>query len=327
MAENMTHEARMAILRKRYHENKNQKTIARELGCTQATVSRLLERFIAEGDVSRRNAPGRPPVVDDDVKESVENTIRRKRHATGAELAAAVEDDTGRRVSRRTMSRVRRQLAYRPVHVSQKPSLTAAHKAARLAWCRAHMSDRLGMLVFMDECGVTIDYHRRIHWIKPGELRPVRETLPSRVRLNVWAAIWRDAKTDLYITTNNFDSAKYIGVLDETLAPALPLGRKRFIQDGVPFHWTRAVMDWFEGHAVRLVEDFPAKSPDLNAIEYVWGWMKHTVAGHEPHDAATLEEALRDAWDNLSQTTIRHFIDHIGSVMREIIAAQGGNSH
>ena len=74
------------------------------------------------------------------------------------------------------------------------------------------------------------------------------------------------------------------GTRGRELAPELPLGRHRFIQDGVPFHWTLAVSNWFADHRVRLIEDFPAKSPDLNAIEYVWGWMKRSIATHEPHD-------------------------------------------
>jgi transposase len=327
MAEHLTHEERMAIIRKRYHENKKQQTIAREIGCSQREVSLVLQQFLERGHVLRKKGSGRPSVVDDEVKDTVESTIRRKRHATAAELADAVEDDTGRRVSRRTMSRVRHALGYRPVHVSVKPALNDAHKAARLSWCRAHLRDDFKTLGFMDEAGVTIDYHRRLHWIKPGESRPVRESLPVMVRLNVFAAVWWSGKTDLYITRDNFNSAKYIDGLDNALAPHLPLGRRRFIQDGVPFHWTRAVVDWFADHRVRLIEDFPAKSPDLNAIEYIWGWMKHAVAGYEPHDAASLEAAILEAWGNLSQNTIHHFMEHVPTVMEEIIAAKGGNSH
>src|SRR6185436_20382657 len=37
---------------------------------------------------------------------------------------------------------------------------------------------------------------------------------------------------------------------------------------------------------------FPCKVPDLNAIEYVWGWMKRSIATHEPHDYHTLEAAI-----------------------------------
>jgi transposase len=327
MAEHLTHQQKMTIIRKRYHEQKKHHTIAYEMGCTRQEVGWVLKQFLERGDVLRKKGSGRPSVVDDEVKGVVESTIRRKRHATAAELADAVEDDTGRRVSRRTISRVRYDLGYRPVHVSVKPSLTDAHKAARLAWCRAHLHDDLKAIGFIDESGVAIDYNRRVHWIKRGESRPVRESLPVRVRLNVFAVVWWTGKTELYITRDNFNSAEYIDALNNVLAPELPLGRRRFIQDGVPFHWTHAVVGWFAANRVRLIEDFPAKSPDLNAIEYIWGWMKRVVAGYEPRDADSLETAILEAWENLSQNTVQHFIAHIKTVMAEIIAAQGGNSH
>ena len=90
---------------------------------------------------------------------------------------------------------------------------------------------------------------------------------------------------------------------------------------------TLAVSNWVADHRVRLIEDFPAKSPDLNTIEYVWGWMKRSIATHEPHDYDTLEAAIFSAWQDLTQITIRHFIDHVTTVMKEIIAANGGHSH
>ena len=57
----------------------------------------------------------------------------------------------------------------------------------------------------MDEMGVGIDYHRQFFWIKPGEVRPVRESHPTKLRLNVWGAIWYDGKTTLHVTKENFD--------------------------------------------------------------------------------------------------------------------------
>ena len=76
-----------------------------------------------------------------------------------------------------------------------------------------------------------------------------------------------------------------------------------------------------------MVEDFPARSPDLNAVEYIWGWMKHAVSAYEPHDADSLEAAILDSWENLDQVTVQQFISHITTVMQEIIAAKGGQSH
>ena len=73
-------------------------------------------------------------------------------------------------------------------HVSAKPALTDARKAARLAWCREHVRDSVKSLVFMDEMGVWIDYHKQVYWIKPGEPRPIKELDSVQARLNVWGA-------------------------------------------------------------------------------------------------------------------------------------------
>jgi transposase len=327
MARELTRKEKLSMVFKYYHEKKKHKTIARELHCTRQEVGHVLQLFVTTGDVEGERRSGRPRVVRDEVEEVVDKAIKRKRHATGQELADVVEETTGTRVSARTMRRVRRRLHYHPVHISVKPALTERHMEARLAWCQEHLHDNVRSFVFLDEMGVCLDHHRRLYWIKHGEARPVKETMPLKVRLNVWGAVWWEGKSDLHITRDNFNSEKYVEVLEATLSPHVPMGRRRFIQDGVPFHWTHAVTGWFSDHQVRLVEDFPAKSPDLNIVEYVWGWMKYHIAGDEPHDADSLEEAIESAWESLAQVTIQHFMEHMTTVMREIIAADGGHSH
>ena len=84
----------------------------------------------------------------------------------------------------------------------------------------------------MDEMGVWIDYHKQLYWIKPGEPRPIKELDSVKARLNVWGAIWYNGKSSLHVTRDNFNTTKYVEVLEAELAPELPLGRHRFIQDG-----------------------------------------------------------------------------------------------
>ena len=195
-------------------------------------MGRVLHQFVTTGDVESHWRSGRPSVVTDDVKEVVEKTIKRKRTATAEEIANAVEEETGRRVSARTMRRVRRRLHYYPVHVSVKPALTDAHKAARLAWCREHVRDSVKSLVFMDEMGVWIDYGKQVYWIKPGEPRPIKELDSVKARLNVWGAIWYNGKS-LHVTRDNFNTTKYVEVLEAELSCHWLV-----LQDGGPFHWT-----------------------------------------------------------------------------------------
>jgi hypothetical protein len=178
----------------------------------------------------------------------------------------------------------------------------------------------------MDEMGVELDHNNRIYWVKRGSPRPVVYRHQVKTRVNVWGAIWYTGRSSLHFTSKSFDSAHYVHVLRGHLLPFLPLRRKEFLHDGVPFHWTQEVQDWLAGQGAPVVQDFPANSPDLNAIEYVWGWIKHQVAIAEPHDYQSLKEAVRAAWASLSQELIKHFIDHMATLIRIVVRGGGWDS-
>ena len=104
MGEELTLQEKLAIVRKHYHEHKQQKTIARELCCNQSTVSRVLQQFRVSESLEIKKRSGRPS-VSDEVKDVVDKGIKKRRTATPFELANEVMDKTGRRVSERTIRR------------------------------------------------------------------------------------------------------------------------------------------------------------------------------------------------------------------------------
>ena len=112
MGEELTLQEKLTIVRKRYHEHKQQKTIARELCCNQSTVSRVLQQFLSSDGLETKKRSGRPSVVSDEVKGAVDKGIKKRRTATSSELANEVLDKTGRRVSERTIRRLRHELTY-----------------------------------------------------------------------------------------------------------------------------------------------------------------------------------------------------------------------
>jgi transposase len=73
---------------------------------------------------------------------------------------------------------------------------------------------------------------------------------------------------------------------------------------------------------------WPPNSPDLNAIEPPWMWMKkETTKG----GAATSKKKLTidwvDCWDNMEQERIQAWIERIPIHIHEVIRLEGGNEY
>ena len=50
-------------------------------------------------------------------------------------------------------------------------------------------------------------------------------------------------------------------------------GRLLVIWDGLPAHRSRLVQHWVAGQRARLeLERLPAYAPELNPVEYLWGY-------------------------------------------------------
>jgi len=69
-------------------------------------------------------------------------------------------------------------------------------------------------------------------------------------------------------------------------------------------------------------------SPDLNAIEPAWPWMKRkTTKKGAPKSRTEAIHAWQTAWAELPQKYIQEWIERIPRHIKEIIALQGGNEY
>jgi hypothetical protein len=73
---------------------------------------------------------------------------------------------------------------------------------------------------------------------------------------------------------------------------------------------------------------WPGNSPDLNAIEPAWYWLKRrTTARDAPANRKDMEQAWRQAWQDLPQEAIQLWIAAILDHIKEIIRLEGGNEY
>jgi hypothetical protein len=73
---------------------------------------------------------------------------------------------------------------------------------------------------------------------------------------------------------------------------------------------------------------WPGNSPDLNAIEPVWFWLKQrTTAQGATTDREELKRRWYKAWQDIPQSVLQHFVERIPSHIQEIIGQTGGNEY
>ena len=98
-------------------------------------------------------------------------------------------------------------------------------------------------------------------------------------------------------------------------------------EDNAPAH-----AHWFQSriyaaHKVKRLL-WPGNSPDLNAIECAWRWMKlHTTKKGRHRVRAEAIQAWKRSWAELPQAAIRGWVERIYGHVQEIIRLNGGNEY
>jgi hypothetical protein len=73
---------------------------------------------------------------------------------------------------------------------------------------------------------------------------------------------------------------------------------------------------------------WPSNSPDLNAIEPLWFWMKRETTKRGPtSNRKKLRVRWERCWEDLSQSKIQEWIEAIPHHLAEIIRLKGGNEY
>ena len=217
-----------------------------------------------------------------------------------------------------------------------KPPLTARHREARINWSFGalhHLPDleAWSLIVFSDEKKFNLDGPDGFayYW---HDLRKEKKTFMKRQSgggsVMVWACFCRHGKSQIAFLEDNVNAEFYTMVLDNVLQPfldfhnALPL---RFQQDNAAVHTARIVKTYFQDENINTI-DWPAKSPDLNPIENLWGILVRQVYKDNKQyiNRQELKTAIVQAWDTIPQEVIDNLIESMPRRCTAVLDAQGG---
>ncbi|CAF4927230.1 unnamed protein product, partial [Rotaria socialis] len=72
-----------------------------------------------------------------------------------------------------------------------------------------------------------------------------------------------------------------------------------YIEDRSPIHNSRVVKRWFEEHREIIQIPFPPKSPDLNTIENLYGYIAQEWQPRDESNKADLIQHAYEVWEGI----------------------------
>lgn len=289
--------------------------IAREFKCTSRTIYRLIQQYRTTHSIETIKPPGPPFLLDETQLQTLRNIIRTNRYAVSAYLITLFYRATGITIGASTIRRYRRSISFTPRNPHTKLMMTPQQRRARHRYAVEHRKDDIKKWIFEDETTVYIQKTGDVIWVEKGEETPPTYISDVNASVRIWGIIRWTGKT-FGIVEGTENQSVYIRWLSTHFGNQTHLLRDyMFIHDHCSWHQTQRVKDWIEDHGMEMVLN-PVRTPEFNAIEYVWAWIKHDIATQHPTDQASLEAAVQTSFRAVNQDIIKHDIQHVQHLMQ-----------
>ena len=196
-----------------------------------------------------------------------------------------------------------------------QPQMTAEHVKKRMDWCDPKLTwndDEWGKIIFSDEKKFNLDGPDgfNYYWHDVGkEYQYYSKRVHGGGSVMVWAGMSSKGKTPIVFLDGKQNSQKYTTILENHLLPfGQDLGGPNWIfqHDNAPIHTAQAVKQWFYEKKIKVL-DWPAKSPDLNPIENLWGILCRQVYKKNQSFACRnlLKQAIEQAWNEIDVSVLQ----------------------
>jgi transposase len=315
--------------------------IASTLDVPLTSVHNTIQRYKDTGSSQSRPKTGRPPKITPQTKRAILRDITNDPSKPWKDYGAE------RGISRDSVKRIAEEEGFHKRHARAKPFLRPVHVEKRLQWAMDYENMDWRTVIFTDEVSFEMGKRGGITWTirRVGEefkQKHIQLTFrQGRKTIMVWGAIAHGHKWPLHRlipsqsrpnqSSNTINTHCYVNqILMDRLAGYCSEMRRegmlgvKVVEDGAPIHNTKLAGQVREETHIKRIEH-PPSSPDLNAIEPLWGIVKHRVSLLRPVASTTdkLWEQIEQVWDELEQDIVDRQVERMGARVRAVKEAKG----
>lgn len=146
----------------------------------------------------------------------------------------------------------------------------------------------------------------------------------------VFGAFGYKGTLELVTIKGNLDSDKYQKILEKYVLnkghTKVVGGRSKFIfqQDNASPHTSKSTDAYFVSKNVNVI-NWPSKSPDLNPIENLWGYLTKRVYSNSRqfNNVNELETAIYHEWNSLDPEYLKTLIDGMSKRIGQVLINNG----
>lgn len=306
--------------------------VAATINVSHTAINKLRQKWLQLHTTERLPGTGRQKVTTEEEDRVLVERIQQHPFETAAEAKEASGFPASVRTARRRISV--RGLRNRAAEI--KEVLLDRHRYARIQYAEAQLhrpDDFWDNVIFVDEKTWQSTKSGKVKVYRPDNTRydpryVCQRPRSGRFSVHSWAWMSIAGPGVIWSIDGNLTGAQYTDILRDVMMPSVTIAHQNdfwLLQDNSPIHTSRIVRDWI-GEQQFHVLPHPARSPDLNPIENLWGIAQRTIEtlyDVPPRNRDELWDRVQNAWEQISVDCCQNTIRNMPRRLRQVLERQG----
>jgi transposase len=313
--------------------------IRNQLGVSSGCISNIAKKEKSKLSLENRPGQGRKKMTTATEDRYLLNLMKKDRWKTSRQLASEWNLSNGKSISPQTVRRRLFNAGYRSYTTKRKPYRKRSHCSSRLRFAEKcsdwNFSDWKNV-IFSDECHFEVFNRKNLSYVRrhPSESdKPF--CFKPRVQggggsVSVWGAMTAKGVGPLVFYDGRLNGKNYINVIQGELLPYIEKNFDEsdpwyYVQDNAPCHKSEFSMNWFKQNKINVL-DWPAVSPDFNAIENLWDIIDEKLTNYCLTNVNDLQQAIMKLWTEIPIKTCEDLVRSMPRRMKKFIHVKGNTS-